>query len=430
MEFGRALGLAAFLFGTVATLPAYAAFHLVQIDEVMAGANGNPAIQFIELIMLADEENCQQSGETDPNGPFGCVDGSGFPDFSAARLFFFDANGSQIGEPEGVPFPSNAPVGTAGRSILLGTQAFDDLPLPTPDPDFIIPALVVPNSGRICYRTCCFGFDPFVNQCLAYGGFSGDNESFGSPAVALPIAGITTLRRISNSLNNAVAFRLSSPAPCANTGVCATADLDISHAQLIGPVPIGNPLAFVLTVTNAGPAVAAGVTLTDTLPAGSSFLLAAPQSCLLQAPSVVCGLGDLSAGQSATAVMVLTPTLADTLVNTATVATQTPDSNPANDTTTQETPVGCAGAGPHALSGRVKADQEGLARVTVTLLGTSGCQATATTDRRGGYSFTGLAEGSYTVAPSRERSCTFKPRRRQVAIQGAGARAAFKATCR
>ncbi|MCA1851794.1 MAG: hypothetical protein LC647_05225, partial [Beggiatoa sp.] len=118
METRSVLGAVAFFMGYLATVLVHATFHIVQIQEVMAGANGNPAIQFIELTMLGPNENCQQSGDIDPQGPFGCVDGSGFPDFSAARLFFFDAAGTPIGDPEkGFGFPHNTPIAGAGRSI-------------------------------------------------------------------------------------------------------------------------------------------------------------------------------------------------------------------------------------------------------------------------------------------------------------------------
>jgi uncharacterized protein DUF11 len=184
-------------------------------------------------------------------------------------------------------------------------------------------------------------------------------------------------------------------------------------------------------VANNGPALAAKVTLDDTLPIGSDFVFAAPETCVFQPPGAVsCELGDLQAGQSRTAVLVLTPTLPDTLTNTATVSSLAPDSNPANNTATQETAVSCVGAGIQVLSGRIRAEKKGLARVTVTLMGAGGCLATAITDRRGNYAFLGVADGNYTAEPQRVRSCSFKPRRRLVPIQGARARALFRARCR
>jgi uncharacterized repeat protein (TIGR01451 family) len=433
MESRRALGAVAFLLGCLTASAAHAGFHFVQISEVMAGANGNPAIQFIELTMLVDEENCQQSGEADPTGPFGCVDGSGFPEFSAARLFLFDATGTPIGDPDkGFGFPHNTPIGGAGRSILVGTQAFADLPTPpTPQPDFIMPLMVAANAGKVCYKSD-ISAPEIVSQCLSYGAFSGDREGFGSPAPALPFTGAVSLRRVNSTANNATDFVLSVPGPCANTraGQCDT-DVDVTQSGLIGPVPVGNRLAYVLTVTNNGSALAAEVTLVDTLPIGSDFVFAAPETCVFQPPGAVsCALGDLQAGQSRTVVLVLTPTLPVTLTNTATVSSVAPDSNPANNTATQETLVSCVGVASHTLAGRIRAENKGLARVTVTLKGAGGCLATAITDRRGNYAFLGVADGNYTVEPQRERSCAFKPRRRPVTIQGAGARALFRARCR
>jgi hypothetical protein len=54
--------------GCLATFPVHATFHLVEIQEVMAGANDDPAIQFIELTMLGPTKNARQSGDIDPEG--------------------------------------------------------------------------------------------------------------------------------------------------------------------------------------------------------------------------------------------------------------------------------------------------------------------------------------------------------------------------
>ena len=106
--------------------PAEAVFHLVQIDEVMAGANGNANIQFVEMRMCCGGQNTQGGN---------------------ARLVFFDAAGVQTGE---FIFPNN-PNGGTNVSFLTATQAFADLPT-TPTPDFIMPPLVQPGSGKVCYK--------------------------------------------------------------------------------------------------------------------------------------------------------------------------------------------------------------------------------------------------------------------------------------
>ncbi len=435
METRRILFAAAYFVACLAAFPAHADIHLVQIEEIMAGANNNPEIQFIELTMLGPRENCQQSGfmtdDPDLDDGFGCERAD--PSFSATRLFFFDSSGTPLGNPEGFPFPHNTPIAGENRSILIGTQAFADLPT-TPQPDFIIPAMLARDSGRICYSLClieCQGFSS-ANDCLSYGAFTGEPEGFGTPAAALPITGAVSLRRVNNTGNNATDFTLSTPAPCNNSGACAAADVSVAQSDLIGPVPVGDELAYVFTVTNAGPALATDVTLEDTLPSGSRFVFAAAEAatCSQAEGRVSCGLGDLEAGQSRTAIVALTPTLPETLRNTATVSSPTPDTNPTNNTAVQETTLSCVSAGIQTLSGRIKRDRKGLARVSVRLRGTGGCLATATTDRRGNFAFAGIADGDYTVEPQRERSCSFKPRRRQVTIQGAAARARFTARCR
>src|SRR4030095_9375294 len=100
----------------------------------MAGLNGDATVQFIELTMSAQGQNCQGTGNHDPPGNTAehlCDDiGPG------AKLVFFDATGFPTNE---FIFPDNTPTSEAGRSILIATQRFADLDT-TPQPDFIMPA--------------------------------------------------------------------------------------------------------------------------------------------------------------------------------------------------------------------------------------------------------------------------------------------------
>ena len=134
--------------------PASATNHIVQLDEVMAGAGGNAAIQFVEMRMSDAGQN-----RWGPQGQ------SGEPNVGRLRLVFFDAAGVQTGQ---FIFPSNPPGGTQ-RSVLLGTQAFADL-ASTPAIDFLIDPLLNPGSGKVCFKNnpenpFAFG----VNGCLSYG---------------------------------------------------------------------------------------------------------------------------------------------------------------------------------------------------------------------------------------------------------------------
>ena len=56
---------------------------------------------------------------------------------------------------------------------------------------------------------------------------------------------------------------------------------------------------YTITVTNTGPAVAAGVVVTDTLPPGLSFVSSVP-ACTASGQIVTCPLGDLAASTSTT----------------------------------------------------------------------------------------------------------------------------------
>ena len=68
-----------------------------------------------------------------------------------------------------------------------------------------------------------------------------------------------------------------------------------------------NNLTYTITVTDRGPSVANGVTLTDTLPAGLTYVSATPSqgSCSFTAPTVTCNLLNLNG--VATVTLVATP---------------------------------------------------------------------------------------------------------------------------
>jgi uncharacterized repeat protein (TIGR01451 family) len=63
----------------------------------------------------------------------------------------------------------------------------------------------------------------------------------------------------------------------ATTTVAASADLSVTKVDSPDPVTAGNNIAYTITLANAGPSVAAGVSLSDPLPVGTTFVsLASP----------------------------------------------------------------------------------------------------------------------------------------------------------
>ena len=86
------------------------------------------------------------------------------------------------------------------------------------------------------------------------------------------------------------------------------ANLAIVKGDAPDPVVAGSNLTYTLTVTNGGPDAAAAVQVSDTLPAGVSFVSASSSagSCSGTA-TVVCSLGTVANGGSVTVTIVVTP---------------------------------------------------------------------------------------------------------------------------
>src|SRR6185503_4176457 len=104
-----------------------------------------------------------------------------------------------------------------------------------------------------------------------------------------------------------------------------------------GSVSAGSPIGFSITVSNAGPGTASGVTLNDPLPTGAGLVWSeSPDvaACSITAGVLSCNFGDLADGQSRS-VHISSPTTAAscaTIANTATADSSNGD--PVSDTGT------------------------------------------------------------------------------------------------
>ena len=126
-------------------------------------------------------------------------------------------------------------------------------------------------------------------------------------------------------------------------GACGspTADLQLTKSDSPDPVRVGANLTYTLSVENKGNAGATGVSLTDSLPAGLSFVsvVTSQGNCNESAGTVTCDLGSLANGNIAT-VRIVTQTSAEGVItNTATVTSTSTDPNPANNTDSEITGV-------------------------------------------------------------------------------------------
>src|SRR5262249_16831971 len=96
-------------------------------------------------------------------------------------------------------FPSD-PENNANQT-LVATQEFANLP-GAPTPKFIMPPLLNPLSGQVCFRNNPQNPNAFTrNDCISYGAFTGltgNSETgvvFGSPTSSLPIINTVSLKR-------------------------------------------------------------------------------------------------------------------------------------------------------------------------------------------------------------------------------------------
>ena len=117
------------------------------------------------------------------------------------------------------------------------------------------------------------------------------------------------------------------------------ADLSVTVQAAPDPVEVGGLLTYTLQVTNHGPEAAEAVVLTDTLPAGAVFV-SASQGCVSGAQGVVCSLGTLASGDSATLVLVVqAPQSPGIISNQVSVTSDMDDPQPGNNQASVETTV-------------------------------------------------------------------------------------------
>lgn len=128
----------------------------------------------------------------------------------------------------------------------------------------------------------------------------------------------------------------SGPAPW-----ISEADLSVEKSDSKDPSPTGRNLTYTITVTNNGPDAALNVEVTDPLPAGMDFVSATASagSCGLFGGTVLCSIGGLVDGATATFTIVVTPRQAGLIPNVASVSSSTGDPVLGNNTSTETTSI-------------------------------------------------------------------------------------------
>jgi uncharacterized repeat protein (TIGR01451 family) len=156
---------------------------------------------------------------------------------------------------------------------------------------------------------------------------------FANVHVALSAAGTTLTNTVTGSADQ------PDPVPSDNTAserlaVGTAADLVMSKRAMPTSASVGENVTYTLTVSNNGPSDAAAVEITDTLPAGVTFVSSSP-GCTPAGGTVTCAIGTLATGatrESTVVVRVLREAAGTTLRSSATVTSTTQDPELADDT--------------------------------------------------------------------------------------------------
>lgn len=207
-------------------------------------------------------------------------------------------------------------------------------------------------------------------------------------------------------------------ATTARTGPPLSTDADVKVTMSHSPEPatFGSDqfIQYNINVSNGGPATATGVSLTDTLPAGVTFVSATvspvPQgSCSQSAGTVTCALGTLTPFQGVSVTIYVTPNAAGNVTNTATATATQDDPNPGNNTAVDTLSILASGADMRATISHspdpFTIGQDTFVQYTVSVFnnGPSGATGVTLTDTLP----SGVTFGGAAVSPATQGTCTF-----------------------
>jgi uncharacterized repeat protein (TIGR01451 family) len=120
----------------------------------------------------------------------------------------------------------------------------------------------------------------------------------------------------------------------------ADADLSLALSDAPDPVRKGETLTYTIIVTNAGPGSSTGIVVSDALPASVSLLSAtASQGSCTGNSTVICTLGTLAPGATASVTLSTRALTRGTASNTASVSATTADPAAANNRATVKTKI-------------------------------------------------------------------------------------------
>ncbi|MBI3463724.1 MAG: DUF11 domain-containing protein, partial [Planctomycetes bacterium] len=277
------------------------------------------------------------------------------------------SNRSNVSASEFDPSPTNNSDTEDTAVVALADLSVDIAPAPGPVTagQNLTYSVTVSNAGPSTAMNVSLTDTLPVGVSLVSAAAGGANCSFSAGAVTCPVA--TLVPRGSTTVTITVAVDPatrgiltnsasvtgieSDPSPANNadaevTSVAARADLAVGSSTNADPVIAGENLTYTVTVSNAGPSTATGVSLSDALPPGVNVLAAdvvnaGSGSCSASAGLVTCALGTLAPAASSrvTITVAVDPNTRGLIQGSVSASAIEVDSNLNNNSVTQTTAV-------------------------------------------------------------------------------------------
>jgi uncharacterized repeat protein (TIGR01451 family) len=159
----------------------------------------------------------------------------------------------------------------------------------------------------------------------------------------------------------------------------AAPDLGVSMYAASNNATVGVPYTYTIDVKNVGALAASNVRLTDVIPSGATFAsVTTSQGNCSGVTTVTCNLGNVAADAKATVQLTVTPTVAGSLVNSASVLANETEPNTRNNSISVSNTVAAASADVGVTLSASASTVKRLANLTYTVTVKNNGPSTAT----------------------------------------------------